>query len=407
MCPDRLSLALEPESAAIQCQQEAKDAGKASMCYIVADIGGGTVDIACHQTVAGFTEERHPALGNDWGGTKVNEQFQTFLEELVDDKGLTCYVGRQAKNQQKRKAMLRQLVYERFESQKLNFGREGYKNPSVGYFVQFHASFWKQYGEKLMEKVLERNDRNDMSIMVDEEETQLKITHGQMAEFFKPAVQGISNLLLPLLCSDVGRASDTLYWVGGFGGCHYLQEKLQENIIQKFGKDKYAFFTPPQPDLAVVCGATAFRCKPNVLCTRKAVATYGVECQTNFDASIHNPIYKVWSEDQKKYQCNKLFSAFVEEGERVNTYEAFVNCFIPSTYDQTSMDLAVYSSPKKSLWYTTDPGVQKIGDLVLELEGVGLDRSVEVTFDITHTEIQVRAYQKPKGKELKAVIDFL
>jgi len=189
MYPDRLSLALEPESAAIQCQQEAKDAGKASMCYIVADIGGGTVDIACHQIVAGFTEERCPALGNDWGGTKVNEEFQNFLGELVHDRSLECYVGRQAKNQEKNKAHLRELLYARFEREKIRFGCEGFKDENEDYIVEFHGTFWSQYGEELVEEVIERNERNDMGVMVEEEEKQLRLTHYQMAKLFKPALQ--------------------------------------------------------------------------------------------------------------------------------------------------------------------------------------------------------------------------
>ena len=405
--PDRLSLALEPESAAIHCQQEAKNAHKESNCYIVVDIGGGTVDIACHQIVAGFTEERHPAHGNDWGGTRINEQFQHFLEELVDDDGLNHYVGRLANNQEKNKAHLRELLYTRFEREKIRFGEDRFKDDTEEYVVEFHGTFWSQYGEKLMATVIERNDRNDMSVMVEEDERQLRITHEQMANFFKPALQGISNLLLGLLSKDVGRASDTIFWVGGLGGCEYLQQKLQENIIREFGARKYRFFTPPQPELAVVRGATAFRCKPSILRTRKADATYGICCVTSFDRSIHNPVYKVWSNDQQVYKCHNLFSAFVEEGESINTYEAFVQSYSPSKYNQTDMTIEIYSSPKKSVWYITDQGAQKLGDLRLELEGVGLHRSVEVTFDITHTEIQVRAYQKPEGKEVKAVVDFL
>jgi len=407
MYPDRLSLALEPESAAIQCQQEAKDAGKASTCYIVADISGGTVDIACHQIVAGFTEERHPALGNDWGGTRVNEEFQNFLGELVHDRSLSCYVGRQVKNQETNKAHLRELLYARFEREKIRFGCEGFKDESEEYIVEFHGSFWSQYGEKLLEEVIERNERNDMGVTVEKDEKQLRITHDQMEKLFEPSLTEISDVLLSLLSTDVGEASDTLFWVGGFGGCYYLQQKVQENIIQKFGVPKYRFFTPPQPELAVVRGATAFRCNPNVLRTRKADATYGVSCQGDFIASIHNPLYKEWSEDEKKYKCKNLFSTFVEEGECVNTYEAFIQSYIPVSYNQSSMSLEVYSSPKKPVWYVTDSDVQKLGILTLELEGVGLDRSIEVTFDVTHTEIQVRAYQKPRGTEVRAVIDFL
>ena len=403
--PDRLSLALEPESAAIQCQLEAKNAHKASTCYVVADIGGGTVDIACHRTVAGFTEQRHSAIGNDWGGTKVNEQFQHFLEDLVGDDGFSGFVGRQAENKEKHKAIIRKLLYTDFECEKIRFG-EGATGYEENYVFELRPSFWGKYGKTIMERVSQRNKRSDMSVQVDEKEMALIIEDKQMAKFFQPAIEGISNLLLDLLSGDVGKATDTVFFVGGFGGCHYVQKKVQEDIVRRF-RTKYKFFTPPQPEHAVARGATAFRCNPQVLRTRKADLTYGINCVQKFDASIHKPEYKQWSKDEKHYNCLNLFSAFVEVGESVNTNEAFVSEYHAIKYGQTEMTFTVYSSPKKPVWYITDHGVQDLGKITVQMEGVGLDRMVEVTFDITHTEIQVRAYQKPEGAEVRTVIDFL
>ena len=87
--PDKLSLALEPESAAIYCQSMSQqqlaaycDADKpyTSQCYLLVDVGGGTVDITAH-TVATQNQIKvvQPPTGNDCGGTKVNKQFKIFL----------------------------------------------------------------------------------------------------------------------------------------------------------------------------------------------------------------------------------------------------------------------------------------------------------------------------------------
>ncbi len=60
--PDRLSLALEPESASLYCQEMLKRGLVAPYCdnpsgpytphsYLLVDIGGGTVDISAHKVV--------------------------------------------------------------------------------------------------------------------------------------------------------------------------------------------------------------------------------------------------------------------------------------------------------------------------------------------------------------------
>ena len=67
------------------------------------------------------------------------------------------------------------------------------------------------------------------------------------------------------------------------------------------------------------------------------------------------------------------------------------------TYNSLSLSLfsKVFSTQKgpDEVWYTRDEGVVLIGELVLELPEVGRlvrDRQVEIFFDFSHTEIQVR-----------------
>jgi hypothetical protein len=45
---------------------------------------GGTVDITVHETQAdGTIRELYKANGGPWGGTKIDEAFQTFLEDVA------------------------------------------------------------------------------------------------------------------------------------------------------------------------------------------------------------------------------------------------------------------------------------------------------------------------------------
>ena len=51
-----------------------------------------------------------------------------------------------------------------------------------------------------------------------------------------------------------------------------------------------------------------------------------------------------------------------------------------------------------------------VGELELQLPDArrrGTDREVEIVFDFSHTEIQVRAFDKSSQAEVKTVLDFL
>ena len=405
-CPDKLSLALEPECAAIHCQ---KSIVRKSKCYIVVDIGGGTVDTACHKFVDGHIEEVYHPTGNDWGGTKVNEQFQMFLEDLVEDRNLSIYVGNGAQNQLSHKADLKDLLYSRFEEVKVDFG-EIVSGGDPGdepdeYVVQFPPTFWTVYERKLVMNAQKLS--KDGMVTMDSNDKYLKrirISYAQMEIFFQPAVTSIFQLLKSLLSEDACREVDTLYLVGGFGGCPFLKRKLERAISMAFGKSRCKIFTPPEPELAVVCGATAFRCNPSIVRQRKVDATYGVLVKDTFRKGFHNKKYKIQSEDGEK--CTNLFSPFVEVNDSICTGELLVQTYRSLKHDQ-KVSVWFYSSPNKDVFYVTDPGVQRLGEgIIVHLEGLG-PHQIEVVFDFTHTEIQVQAYQIPSGKEFKTVIDFL
>ena len=102
--PEKLSLALEPESAAIYCQMmkrnqlaqhcQASEPFTASS-YLIIDIGGGTVDISAHpvvEKVETYIHVVYPPTGNDCGGTRVNKEFRGFLQTLVQDEGFQRFL---------------------------------------------------------------------------------------------------------------------------------------------------------------------------------------------------------------------------------------------------------------------------------------------------------------------------
>ena len=86
-------------------------------------------------------------------------------------------------------------------------------------------------GIPLLEKV---NSKGEKSVRVEDDGTRMRIHDSRMKEFFKPAVDGITNLIKSYLGENkIASTIDTIYWVGGFGGCKYLHNELEVFIKQK------------------------------------------------------------------------------------------------------------------------------------------------------------------------------
>ena len=254
---------MEPESAAVHCQYKAKEAGKESEHFIVIDIGGGTVDIASHAIKEDRIGEVAATLaGNFCGGTTVNERFSEFLQDCVDDLKFSHYIQSGAPEvKTQHKADLSAFLYGKygFETEKMRFGSGD--GPSSFYF-QFPQSFWKLYKDALLKS---GELKGDTTIKVKDDGV-MQIPASKMAEFFQPAIDGITDLIeAHLKQNKVTRTFEMIYWVGGFGGCKYLHTQLEEKIEEYFRGCKYRFRVPPEPDLAVIRGAAAFCCNPSIV----------------------------------------------------------------------------------------------------------------------------------------------
>ena len=152
-----------------------------------------------------------------------------------------------------------------------------------------------------------------------------------------------------------------------------------------------------------------FRANPTVLRARKADATYGKSVVQHFDEKIHNPNQRKVEDDGTAF-CQNLFQTIIEVGETISPDHVYVCTSTPLTRGQPSMHVQVFSSPEpaREVWYTTGDNVVKVGELEIELPVVEEEeREVEIMFDFSHTEIQVRAHEKTSGVEVKTVIDFL
>ena len=408
--PEKLSLALEPESASIECLkafEREKDNEKFCVTvenYLIVDCGGGTVDIATHGIIGKNVCELASAEGNFQGGTMVNEEFKTFLSDFVDDPSFEKYLRTENEvTQSQRVADINKLVYTTFEEQKMIFGDDECRD---NYLIEFPNSFARNFAA-IMEKKAEELDNTD--VQIEDEGWHMRLSSTKMAQFFSPCIRKIGALLVRhLRQKNLVNTIDTVFWVGGFGGSKYLRLQLQKILLDEFPSRNYQYCTPPEPQLAVIRGAIAFRCNPGIIQQRKSDATYGIACRIPFQKGIHRRDFcEDDCENSEMKWCKNIFSTFVEKNESVCTNEVFVEHYSPGTSYQNVAPITLYCAPHNDVWYTNEDGVTELASMKVNIAGRGRDRVIEIVFDITHTEIQVCARDKQTHEEVKMVVDFL
>ena len=414
MNPDKLSLALEPEAAAIYsqkvtCQEVA--AGKSIALispktrYMVLDIGGGTVDITAHVEVNGGINVVSIPTGNSWGGTKVNEQFSILLQNIVGDKDFNSFLGTGDHSQQM--AILNKLLFKEFEDQKIFFGEKKGVEMAIeipNKLVSFYKASKIEGAVKKLQGIEFVND----TLYIKKEVVENK--------FFGPALKGIIDVTLEAL-NNIECEIDTIYLVGGFGGCKYVYEKIKQPITELYSSKKLQceIIIPTTPSLAIAQGAVLWRKNPEVIKARRADATYGTGVSKKFDESKHDQHYRFYIKERDEYRCDKIFCVFLQKGEIANTDEIFTKDIIPTYDDSTTMTIKIYSTQQLGVQYTVDtdgdPLVTKIGQLVIDIPNPDKlsreQRLVDISMDFSGTEIQAKAKYRITGKEVKTVCDFL
>ena len=401
--PDKLSLALEPEVAAIYAQHYSSVVGPPPERYMVVDIGGGTVDITVHDNSSGRVSVILPPMGNTWGGTTINEALSLLLEELVQDKGFASFIKSDPTCV---KAILNKLCYEEFEDRKKIFGDEMADiNELVLTLPRAFTKFYgndklKNGGERLKVKFLSK--RNVLHINYDLVEEKI----------FQSTIDGIIACVREAF-KELTSKINTVYLVGGFGGCKFVRQKIEEAIGEYHGVHYDNIVCPEQPDLAVVMGAVMWRKDPTIIQSRVADATYGIGVGPEFDPSVHDEHYKHFDEDGT-LRCNSIFEVFVLKGEMTKD-EVYNTTLIPAYQRSTQVCIDIYSTTDDGVQYIVDkegkPTVRKIGELVLDIPNPDniprMDRKFDVFMDFSSTEIQARAQYHVRGEEVKIVCDFL
>ena len=370
---------------------------------MVVDIGGGTVDITVHDKSNGGISVVLPPMGNTCGGTTINEALSMLLEEAVGDKGFQSFIESDPISA---RATLNKFFYEEFEERKKRFGDAIECLNEIA--LSLPRTFMRHYGSDKLHEASNLNmhyDPGDDSLSIGYdllEEKIFKSTVDKIIECVRAAFGGLTDHI------------DTVYLVGGFGGCRFVSQKIEEAIAQHCGILYDNIVCPKQPDLAVVSGAVMWRKDPNIIQSRVADATYGIECGPVFDPSMHDEHYKFLDEEDGVQCCRNVFEVFVLKGEVIKD-EVYKTTFIPLYQSTTKECIPIYSTADDRVLYTRDKEgkltVREIGEIILEIPNPDNiprnERDINVFMDFSGTEIQARAQYSITGEEVKTVCDFL
>ena len=385
--------------------------------YMVIDIGGGTVDITAHHEDDGNIEVIVTPIGNDWGGTKVNKQFSNLLANIVDDPDFESFLSvADHRKKVNHKANLNRIIYNEFEQQKLVFGETVAEEDDLldvsGYdkeiCILLPPSFIEHYGDD----VIQRGADCIKGVQFDDDT--LYISYGKVAELFQPAIDGIIQCTLSALKGLEGEV-DTIYLVGGFGGCKYVHAEIKSAIETTFPHEGYNVIVPTSPSLAIASGAVLWRKNPAVIHKRRSDATYGISCSIPYEPGKHSQHFCYFHREEQIYRSRDVFVVFLQKGEYANVDEVFTTAVAPERHEQTTMTFKIYSTPKVGIQYVKDEEdkftVRQIGQLIVDIPNPDNrpkdQRMVDMTMDFSGTEIQAKAKYRVTGEEVKTVCDFL
>ncbi|KAM9342349.1 heat shock 70 kDa protein 12A-like [Pholidichthys leucotaenia] len=388
---DRLVIALEPEAASVWCKKlppngfitKSHDGAaldqQPGTRYIVADCGGGTIDITVHEILdGGSLKELHKASGNDLGGQNVDRKFKAFLSEIFCDGIWEEYEANYPSEVQK---MMYDFMYLKQVDDDVqlvcpyNLGKIAQKRKDV---------------EELFEAVSDASWR-DGSIV---------ISRGKLTSFFNDSLSGITKILKEILDKDLG--IEFILLVGGFAKSKILRQGIKEEFS---GVSR--ILCPSKPQQAIVNGAVQYGRTPELVASRKSAFTYGIAVIELFDESRHREDKKFIADGEEL--CSDIFMKLVEEGEDVRWNEIRDHMFTSVERDQAGADFKFYRTERKVLIYIDEWGVDEVASFHVNFPSSSGDekRMLKLEVKFGSTEITATGTDLESGSKEHVKIDFL
>ncbi|KAF2078687.1 hypothetical protein CYY_000058 [Polysphondylium violaceum] len=393
---DRESLVFvyEPEAGALQCIYERTSGYNVSNGekFLVMDNGGGTADFIAYQQVEGKKLNAiSKSFGGDFGSIYVNANFYQFLENIF---------GKDLVKSRKDHPQF-QFLLDKFESLKRTFNTSSGNGSKP---LDLSLSVFGQDEAWMTSKINAYNQQYHTDIKYYSKRDKLMVPHSLFLSFFTPLFNSITDCVKkeirenPLL-----KNLNYIFLIGGFNENSFIQEHIKKELEFTGAK----FIISKSPVLAVVQGAARFGLNPDTVLKRLQTRSYAIEIEELVKPGMH-PGKKLLKRRGVQY-CPNVCDVLVSAGQMVGYDEVFTRSYVPISPDQKSVEISIFSSHIPKIQYTTDPGVQFIGELYVSLPDTSEkleDRRINVSMKFASTEVEVSAVHEKTGASMCASFDF-
>ncbi|MDZ7966419.1 MAG: Hsp70 family protein [Nostoc sp. DedSLP03] len=389
---ERLLLVLEPEAAAIYCQDKEKSQLEPETRFMVVDCGGGTVDITVHEVLQDRKlKEVVIGKGGKYGSTYIDKDFEKYLRKKLNADVIDRYESDYPQEYLEMMA--------NWERIKCDFNPQNNDNIINFSIPRKLDRLLQEHYPHLLEHLAKEQQGEDANIYLDKK---------TMMDIFSPTLNGLIETVDEQFHTLNSRGCDIIFLVGGFSSSPILRQQIQ----QKFGSRVKKIVFSPSPGAAIVEGAVLYGLNPSIIPLRRSRLTYGCETSLPFDSTLDPETKKFWSSYRKGYYCKQRFDIFVKAGEPVEVNKGIeYDGYSPQQEDQKEIKFPFYSTEKQQVRYTDDPGVDKIGELIVEIPKTEINskHNIKVIMYFGDTEIKVEAINPESGRKynIKFLFDYL
>jgi len=397
---DKLSLTYEPEAAAYYARVAGvKLAGRADNdrmpptldspgCrFIVADCGGGTVDLTAFQTDddGGFSEISR-SDGAAAGSYYLNEAFRRHI--VIPRLGGKSEYSRLCKECPQE---IEDLI-ETWERMKVDIPAE----PIRPMLIPLTHALFNQLHPDTVARLPELQDGHAHGIAV---------SPSEIRDLFESVLHDLLSLVDRQLAeiADGDVHDELVLLVGGFANSPYLQQRMVAHL-----EGRATVLVVPNPAAAVLIGAAHHAYDPSTN-RRRTKFTYGVDVCGQFEPARDPLRLRIESWDGEVL-CNDRFSVFVRAGDSIGADEVRRRSYLPVQATGDEMEFDIYRTRERAPRYIDDPGCKRIGVMRLSLHDVmHLDvdkRGADLEMRFGDTEITAIATLCANGYQVTATVEF-
>ncbi|MFI1768976.1 Hsp70 family protein [Streptomyces sp. NPDC020800] len=397
----RVLLSLEPEAAAHYARVSGvrivgdhdgpgSDLLAPGARFMVVDCGGGTVDITAYENDAeGKMIEIGRSIGDRFGSDFLNRAFEKdHLRECLGDQDILDEIQENCPD-----ALLN--LVDQWERGKLHVALDQEENLNL----LIPTAIDRRLGAAVRKRLARRQNKISDAIV---------LTPSQIHALFDTVIPGTLDLIeaqLKEMHATRGENSnpDVILLVGGFSNSPYLQQAVKE----RFG-ERAQVMVPPNPDIAVLFGATHFCYDPQTR-ARRSRFTYGTEVNADFEEGV-DPEAKRYVTTRGLVTCADRFSIFTRAGASVPTDAEVMHEYVPLEEADTSVDFTIFATSHPDPRYVTDPGCDELATVTVDLRPVMRfdleERALRLYMRFGETEIKARAELVQGGGEVATNVRF-